>query len=303
MSELWVDTDFGFDDLWALLLLRHLGVQVAGISLVAGNAPLPRVVANALGAQEAYGFVASLFAGADRPLVREPETAERILGPRGMLSWGQYLPDVAAGQDLPDAAEGLQSWLRSAGVADRRDILAIGPLTNIAGLVRDAPDLAKKITRLIWMGGSNGPGNHSAQAEFNALADPEAAVLVAQAGLPLDVIDLMLCRKVFFGPDDLPRSDGLTSDLLGGYLDIGLSRGRSAMAIYDPVAALAAGQPEAFEFQRCSMTVSVHLDASYGKTHFEKTSSGSTRIAVGTTANAAQICLKALAKEHAYVDS
>jgi len=302
MSGLWVDTDFGFDDLWALLLLRHLGMQVAGISLVAGNAPLPRVIANALGAQQAYGFDAPLFIGADRPLVRAPETAERILGPRGMLSRGRHLPDVMPEQDLPDAAGGLQSWLRSAGAGEQRDILAIGPLTNIAVLVRDAPDLAQKITRLIWMGGSNGPGNHSAQAEFNALADPEAAALVARAGLPLDVIDLMLCRQVLFGPDDLPQCDGLTSNLLGGYLDIGLSRGRVAMAIYDPVAALSACHPETFQFQRCSMTVSVHSDASYGKTSFAETRSGSTRIAVGTASNTAQICLKALASEHAYVD-
>jgi len=300
MSELWVDTDFGFDDLWALLLLRHLDVQVVGISLVAGNVALPRVVANAVGAQQAYGLDAPLFAGADRPLAREPETAERILGPRGMLSRGRHLPDVKAGQDLPNAADGLQSWLRSADENDRRDILAIGPLTNIAGLVSEAPDLAQKITRLIWMGGSNGPGNHSAQAEFNALADPEAAALVAQAGLPLDVIDLVLCRKVLFGTDDLPQSDGLTSELLGGYLDIGLSGGRQGMSIYDPVAALAADQPQMFEFLECSMAVSVAPDETYGKTTFTQFDNGPTRLAVGTTTNVAQICLNALAKEHAH---
>ena len=72
MTKLWVDTDFGFDDLWALLLLRHLGVELAGISLTAGNAPLPRVIANARGAQTVYGFDAPLFAGADRPMVRKP---------------------------------------------------------------------------------------------------------------------------------------------------------------------------------------------------------------------------------------
>ncbi|WP_299948696.1 nucleoside hydrolase [uncultured Ruegeria sp.] len=302
MSELWVDTDFGFDDLWALLLLRHLGVYVAGISLVAGNTPLPQVIANALGAQQAYDFDASLFAGADRPLARERETAERILGPRGMLSRGQHLPEVTAMQDLPDAAEGLQTWLRSAGENDRRDILAIGPLTNIAGLVRAAPELAQKITRLVWMGGSSGPGNHSPQAEFNALADPEAAALVSQAGLPLDVIDLMLCRKVHFGPDDLPLTDGLTSDLLGGYLDIALCRARPRMLIYDPVAALAIGKPQVFEFLQCSMTVSVTPDETYGKSTFTQFNNGTTRLAVGTTTNVAQICLNALTMEHAHDD-
>ena len=99
MSTLWVDTDFGFDDLWALLVLRKLGARVAGISLVAGNAPLTQVISNALGAQKAYGFDALIFAGADRPLYRNAETAERILGPRGMLSRGQHLPDGVSCRD------------------------------------------------------------------------------------------------------------------------------------------------------------------------------------------------------------
>lgn len=302
MSEIWVDTDFGFDDLWAMLLLRHLGVRIAGVSLVAGNAPLTRVVCNALGAQQAYGLEAPLFMGANRPLVRLPETAERILGPRGMLSRGRHLPDVTVQPDLPDADEGLQQWLHSARPEDKRDILAIGPLTNIAHLVSAAPDLARKITRLIWMGGSNGPGNHSAEAEYNALADPEAAAIVAQAGLPLDVIDLMLCREARFGADQIPKCDELTSDLLGGYLDIGLSRGNATMAIYDPVAALASQRTEAFAFMPCAMTVSVVSDTSYGKTLFEKDNSGSTRLAVGTRADIAQICLEALAGEETGVN-
>ena len=92
MSAIWVDTDFGFDDLWALLVLRHFGVAVAGVSLVAGNTPLPRVVANAMGACAAYGLKWPLWQGAAKPLKRTQETAERILGPEGMRSRGAKLP-------------------------------------------------------------------------------------------------------------------------------------------------------------------------------------------------------------------
>jgi inosine-uridine nucleoside N-ribohydrolase len=302
MSALWVDTDFGFDDLWALLVLRHLGVRLAGISLVAGNAPLAQVVSNAVGARNAYRFDAPIYAGADRPLVRDPETAERILGPRGMLSRGQHLPDGGTLDFAVDANTALQDWLRSAQPGDRRDVLAIGPLTNIARLIQDTPDLAKKITRLIWMGGSDGAGNHSEQAEFNALADPEATAIVAQAGIALDVVDLMFCRTVVFGPDQLPECSNLTADLLGGYLDIGLSRGRTSMSIYDPVAALVTSQPQSFLYRQCDMTVSTTTDAAYGKTTFKEDSNGSTRLVVGTTLDAAHICLSALTGEHANVD-
>jgi inosine-uridine nucleoside N-ribohydrolase len=295
MSTFWVDTDFGFDDLWALLTLRHLGARVAGISLVAGNAQMTRVISNAMGARQAYGITAPIYAGADRPLVRETETAERILGPRGMQSRGQHLPEGGPLSETQTASTALEAWLRSAKPNERRDILAIGPLTNIARLIQAAPELAKTITRLIWMGGSNGAGNHSAQAEFNALADPEAAAIVANAGLTLDVVDLMFCRTVTFTSDDIPQSDPLTSDLLGGYLDIALTRGPSQMAIYDPNAALVACQPEAFTYRPYDMIVSTVTGPTYGKTTFNENINGSTRLIVGTTLDATKTCLNALA--------
>lgn len=302
MNTFWVDTDFGFDDLWALLVLRHLGGQVAGISLVAGNAPLTQVISNASGARQAYGFDAPIYIGADRPLLRTTETAERILGPRGMLSRGQYLPAGSGEVEAKDANTALKAWLNSAKGTERRDILAIGPLTNIARLVQDAPDLAASITRIVWMGGSNGAGNHSAQAEFNALADPEAAAIVAGAGIQMDVVDLMFCRTITFGADHLIDGDALTSDLLGGYLDIALNRGRSHMAIYDPVAALVACQPEAFAFERCDMSVSTTADETYGKTTFKQNETGSTRRVVGTTLDAVKACLDSLFGNHTNVD-
>ena len=302
MSTLWIDTDYGFDDLWAIILLRHWAVQIAGISLVAGNAPLRQVISNAVGAREAYSLNALLYAGAEKPLKRELETAERFLGPKGMQSRGQYLPEVRLDQALPDAIDGLTTWLLSASENERRDILAIGPLTNLAQLLSDTPETCEKITRLIWMGGSNGVGNHSAQAEFNALADPEAAMIVAQANLPLDVIDLTLCRQVMFDESDVPECELLTSDLLTGYLDIALSRGRKQMTIYDPVAALAFIKPRAFTFQHCTLSVSTERDDTYGKTNFEPCSESLTRRAVKVDRQAAQICLSALARRGDRVD-
>jgi inosine-uridine nucleoside N-ribohydrolase len=302
MSTFWVDTDFGFDDLWAFLVLRHLRARVAGISLVAGNAPLAQVVSNAMGARQAYGIDAPIYTGADRPLVRDTETAECILGPRGMQSRGQHLPDGGHVTKTKDAVAALETWLRSAPPGERRDILAIGPLTNIARLIQTAPELAKTITRLIWMGGSDGAGNHSAQAEFNALADPEAAAIVANAGLALEVVDLMFCRTITFGPDDVPQSDPLTSDLLGGYLDIALTRGRPQMAIYDPTAAFVACQPKAFAYRHCDMVVSTVTGPTYGKTTFNENSNGSTRLVVGTTLDATKTCLNALAGDTLNVD-
>ncbi|TQS70157.1 nucleoside hydrolase [Rhodobacteraceae bacterium] len=294
MSALWVDTDYGFDDLWALLVLGRHAITPAGISLVAGNAPLARVIANARGARRAYGLDAPLFAGAAGPRGRDLETAERVLGPRGMASRGRHLPDVAPAGTLADAVPALAQWLRSARPGEARDILALGPLSNIARLIEDAPEAARKITRLVWMGGSDGAGNHSARAEFNALADPNAAQIVAQADLPLEVVDLMACRKVTFGPQDMGAMDPLTGDLLGGYLDIGLSRGRAGMAIYDPVAALFYAAPERFTTVAEAMDVSITPDDSFGETRFTPAPAGRSRRVTGCDDDIAGTCLSCL---------
>ncbi|MBE9636785.1 nucleoside hydrolase [Salipiger mangrovisoli] len=294
--RLWVDTDYGFDDLWALLLLRRYGATVEGISLVAGNTPLPQVIANALGAAQAYGLDAPLHAGAEKALVREVETAQEILGEKGMDSRGRFLPEVDRPQPSADAVEALAAWLMQDGP---REVLALGPLTNIALLVQRFPEAAARITRLVWMGGSNGPGNHSPLAEFNALCDPEAAAIVAGAGLPLEVIDLMICRQATFGPDDMPDTDPLTADLLGGYLDIGLKRGRAGMAIYDPVAALAMVRPAAFDFAPQDLSVSTERDETYGATRFTADPQGRTRLAIAPREDIARLCLDALRQEAA----
>jgi inosine-uridine nucleoside N-ribohydrolase len=295
VTGIWVDTDFGFDDLWALLLLRHLGCRVAGVSLVAGNVPLPQVAKNAVAAKSAYGFDWPLWQGASSPLVRQPETAMRILGPTGMRTRGRKLPSTDEGLPRPGAVEALAEWLRSPPEAPR-EILALGPLTNIAHLLGIHPDLADRIDRIVWMGGSAGPGNHTTFAEFNAVADAEALDKVIKANLPLDVVDLTFCRTVTFGPDDLPSADPLTLDLLGGYLDIALERGRPGMAIYDPLAALAIAQPESILFKPCAMTVVTDPTEAYGATTFFATGSR-TRRSVEGAEPLARLCLDALESE------
>lgn len=255
MRDIWVDTDFGFDDLWALLLLRAHGCPVAGVSLVAGNAPLAQVAENARRAKAAYRFDWPVWQGSMRPLIREPETAQHVLGQNGMRSRGAYLPETEAPLPEPHAVEALRDWLAS-GPDGPRDVLALGPLTNIARLFQNSPEAVDRITRLVWMGGSCGPGNHTAMAEFNAVADAEALAVVAESDVKLDIVDLMFCRHVTFGEENMPQMDPLTSDLLGGYLDIALDRGRHSMAIYDPLAALALADAAAISFSPCKLEVS-----------------------------------------------
>ena len=69
-------------------------------------------------------------------------------------------------------------------------IAPIGPLTNIALLLRLHPELAPRIAHLSIMGGSIGEGNTTVSAEFNIYADPEAADIVFRSGVPITMMGL-----------------------------------------------------------------------------------------------------------------
>lgn len=238
----WIDTDMGFDDIAAILVVQSSGLAIDGISLVFGNATLQAVCGNAAGAVAAVGWSMPIHQGRAMPVLGALETAQCILGENGIPTVGQSLPDAAA---LPksDAFAALCAWLEGEG---ERRILALGPLTNIAALCLARPDLAARISDLTWMGGGVTSGNHTASAEFNAFADPEALAIVLSHGLPLRMVDLDACRKVTASPADvLPirnaggRNAGLIADLLDGFIGIATRRGRPGMALYDPVAAVA----------------------------------------------------------------
>ncbi|MDF2234134.1 nucleoside hydrolase [Albimonas sp. CAU 1670] len=255
---LWIDTDMSVDDVFAILLLQTAGEEIDGISLGFGVTPLTQVARNAAGAAQAFGWSIPLHAGAERAILGGQEHATRILGETGIRTRGRTLPE-AAPPPLPPFLPALTAWLEA---QERATVLALGPLTNLAVLALARPDLLPRIERIVWMGGGVTSGNHTASAEFNAIADPEALAILIARGVAIRMIDLDACRRVQIAEADVtalraapgPNAD-LLADLLGGYLDIALERGRETMALYDPVAAAAYARPDLFRFR------SVRLDA------------------------------------------
>lgn len=263
----------GFDDIAAILVVMASGCEIDGMSLVFGNAPLAQVRRNAAGAAAAFGWRLPVHSGRERPVLARIETAQTILGETGIPTVGLRLPSV---DDLPDgnAFEALCRWLADAEGEKR--VLALGPLTNIAAVCLARPDLAGRITELTWMGGGVTSGNHTASAEFNAFADPEALAIVIAHGLPLRMVDLDLCRKVTATLADvaLIRAAGggnavLIADMLEGFINIATSRGRDAMALYDPCAAVAIVAPDCIGWKHARIDVELHGGLTRGRTVLE----------------------------------
>ncbi|MCQ1570900.1 nucleoside hydrolase [Neorhizobium galegae] len=276
---IWIDTDMGFDDIAAVMVAAHAGLGVDGVSLVFGNAPIEHVRRNAAGATSAFVWPFPVHAGRAAPVLAKMETATGILGQTGIPTAGRALPE-APDAFHTDAFEALCSWLEK-GKGDgeeggKRRIMALGPLTNIAAVALARPDLAARITDLTWMGGGVTNGNHTASAEFNAFADPEALAIVLAHKIPLRMVDLDLCRKVLCAPDDVApiraaggRNAELVADLLAGFVAIATSRGRPAMALYDAVAAVAFAFPEHVTWREARIDVELSGTLTRGRTVVE----------------------------------
>jgi purine nucleosidase len=269
----WIDTDMGFDDIAAILVVMHHDAKIDGISLCFGNAPLPQVRRNAAGAAKAFGWECPMHTGREKPVLAKLETATAILGETGIPTMGLSLPNAA---DLPEsnAFVALCDWLSKDDGPKR--ILALGPLSNIAALALARPELTAKIDELIWMGGALTRGNHTASAEFNALADPEALAIVLAHHVPFKMVDLDFCRKITAGMEDVTpiraasgKNAALLAELTAGFINIAISRGRPHMALYDPAAAVAFVRPDLVTFEPAFIGVELAGTLTRGRTVVE----------------------------------
>ncbi len=266
MKHLWLDTDPGFDDWMAWALLEaDPGIELHGVSVVAGNAPLATVLANAQRIHALHGWHTPLYAGCDRPLVQPQVTAQDVLGVAGMRSTGAMLPEAASALQAQHGVDALIDCVRRN--PGRITLLAIGPLTNVATAFARAPDLPGLLADVVVMGGSQGAGNTTPVAEFNIYADPEAAAQVfeAMAALPvprLRLFGIEVCRQVQVGGAQVTalralqgRAASIFTDHLDGYVDIGRRRGRPGTALYDPTPVAWLAHPEWFTLQPARVDV------------------------------------------------
>ena len=276
-TPVWIDTDMGFDDLAAVLVVdQDAGWSLEGLSLVAGNAPLPVVEDNALRSAACFGWRFPIHAGCAQPLACPLVTAQYVLGDDAMASAGRQLPLALAGSALAsrDAVSALAHWLEAS--ASPRVVLALGPLTNIATLLMVRPELAARIDRLVWMGGSAGPGNHTAAAEFNAAVDPESVQRVIDAGVYIEMVGLDACRQVRAHAADAQALRALNTerahllaDLLLGYVRIASPDGSKPMALYDPTAAAALVCPEGMQWREGHLAMELNGTLTRGMTVVE----------------------------------
>jgi len=190
-----IDTDPGQDDAVAILLaLASPEIELLGITAVAGNVPLARTAENARIVCELAGRAdVKVFAGCDAPMRRPLVTAEHVHGKTGLDGPDLWVPTMPLHPG--HAVDFIIETLRSEP-AGSVTLCPIGPLTNIATALENAPDIAPRIAEIVLMGGAYFEvGNITPAAEFNIYVDPEAAEIVFKSGAPLTVMPLDVTHK------------------------------------------------------------------------------------------------------------
>jgi len=184
----WIDTDpsvarggHEVDDGFALIQAFHSPeLEIRGVSVVYGNAPLTTAW----------------------PIGRE--IVEKF-GPKEL----RVYKGAASSDDLgkeTDASRALEHALRQ----ERLSILAIGPVTNIATVLKLHPELAKNVIRIIAVAGRR-PGQRftystsqdQAFRDFNFELDPAGFQILLDSGISLALVPWEISSKVWITRDDL----------------------------------------------------------------------------------------------------
>lgn len=246
-----MDVDTGVDDALAILyLLRSGKADVLGFTAVAGNCPVEMAAKNTLRVIEAAGFQAGLGAGskgipvaqgAPAPLLADFRPAPWIHGEDGLGNTN--LPEPAGKISSERAVDQIIRLIKEN--PGEVTVIAVGPLTNLALAVTQAPEIAGLVKEVVIMGGAAcAAGNREPWGEANISHDPEAARIAFRAGWPLVMVGLDVTMKTFLTAEGLEtlRSSGslagqFAARVVKEYFEL-YSRflGESKSALHDPLA-------------------------------------------------------------------
>lgn len=246
-----IDTDLGTDpdDLQVLMIAGRTGLDVVGIATVYGDTDLRARMA----------AVVAPMVGIDCPIVAGQSAT---LSGRDVM-WagheGHGVPGIElAGYDRSRTAPAFISEL-AARHPGELDVLAIGPLTNLACALLADPDLPSRLRHLYVMGGlfttdARGP-------EHNVSADALATWIVLHSGVPTTMTGFEMTTRVVLTADELDRVTSIgavgpilaanTAGFVSWLRQFGLPDiGRGSIP-HDPIALLTRQRPDLFDTETC----------------------------------------------------
>lgn len=271
-NKLILDCDPGHDDAVAIILAAGSpALELLGITVVAGNQTLDRTAVNALNVCQHLNIDVPVYAGCARPMIREKITAADIHGATGLDG-----PTFAPLTRAPEKKHAVQ-YLIDTLLSSDGDITVVttGPMTNLAMAMRLEPGIIDKIRQIIFMGGAYTNGNVTPAAEFNMIADADAAHVVFTCGRPLYMCGLDITRKVLCYPEIVARmkktgnrASALFVDLMGHFCRTQKEVfGWAGGPLHDPTTIAWLIDPSVIRFRHVHGEVDIRSVSSYGRTN------------------------------------
>ena len=245
-----LDGDPGHDDAMAWMLAKASPeLDILAVTTCAGNQTIEKTTYNARRICTLLGIDAPVAMGRPGPLLSDPITAGNIHGQSGLD--GPALPEPAAELSPLGAVELMAQVLRES--TEPVTIVSTGPQTNVAALLLAHPELKEKIACISLMGGGIATGNWTPAAEFNILVDPEAAQIVFQSGIPVNMAGLDVTEKALIFPEDFERIRAVGNQVaevvaqwLEFFYQFHRTIGYTGAPLHDPCAVAVLLKPEIF---------------------------------------------------------
>ena len=206
MMKMFIDCDPGVDDSIAILFaLNRPDVEVVGISTSTGNVSAAQGAENALRILKLAGREGQIpvCVGAEQPLVGEVDGFPDFI--HGVNGTGDVeLP--ASSQKVVDMDVCDFMYQKACEYEGELVLISLGRMTNLANTLAKYPDYAKKIKRVVAMGGTvYSHGNVSPVVEANIGGDPEAADIAMLADWDMTLVGLDVTLKTHLTRIDVDK--------------------------------------------------------------------------------------------------
>ena len=266
-----LDCDPGHDDAVAIMLAAiNPKIELLGITVVAGNQKLEKTVNNALKVCNHLNLDVPVYSGMSRPMIREQLIADDIHGEAGLD--GPKFEELKIKAEDKHAVNFIIETLMNSD--EKITLVPTGPLTNIGMAIRFEPRIIEKINRIVLMGGSYQLGNMTPAAEFNILADPDAAHIVFSSGVKVVMMGLDLTRQASATKEVVEKIKSLNNKASKLFVDLmeffAASQknvfGWSAPPVHDPTTIAYIIDPECIEVKPMFCEIELWSEKSYGRT-------------------------------------
>lgn len=262
----WVDTDFGAFDAFALASAFNLeNIEIVGLSCVFGKRPVDEIYKNANNFLSLLGKNnIKAYKGASKPLIVPNYFNDNVYTIKGSFNVNEI--QESAIDALYKKAKELNGELY---------IVSIGALTNIASAIFKYPDIVKYIKEIAFGGGSVGKGGScTLAAEENVYFDPHAAQSVFKSGIPVTMLGLDVMMESYLNPNEVntvKESKGEIGEIIKNaipMIDAKSKRlhGDGKLMLFDCCPFLYVNNPKLYNGRKAGVYVETESPLSMGRT-------------------------------------